>query len=49
LVKGLKAKVESGLADHEKRLIRLETMIEIARPDSAVLGIAHSPPGSSAE
>jgi len=39
-LKGLKAKIETGLADHEKRLTRIETIIEIARPDGAVLRIA---------
>lgn len=35
-LKGVLAKVE----DHEKRLTRLETVIEIARPDGTVLRIA---------
>ena len=35
-LKTLLAKVE----DHEKRLVRLETMVEIARPDGATLRIA---------
>ncbi len=38
-LKALKAKTEAGLADHEKRLIRLETIVEIARPDGAILRI----------
>jgi hypothetical protein len=36
----MKAQVERQIADHEKRLIRLETIVEIARPDGAVLRIA---------
>jgi hypothetical protein len=43
--KGLRAKLESSLADHERRLIRLETIVEIARPDGSVLRIA--PPGGT--
>lgn len=43
VLKSLKIKVEAGLADHEKRLTRLETIIEIARPDGAVLRIAAKP------
>jgi hypothetical protein len=43
MVKSLRAKVETTLIDHEKRLTRLETIIEIARPDGSVLRIA--PPG----
>jgi len=35
-VKTLVAKVE----DHEARLVRLETIVEIARPDGSVLKIA---------
>lgn len=42
-LKALKTKIETGLANHEARLVRLETIIEIARPDGAVLRIA---PGS---
>jgi len=45
VLKGLKAKVETGLADHEKRLTRIETIIEIARPDGAVLRL--TPPSDS--
>lgn len=41
-LKALKAKAEAGLADHEKRLTRLETIIEIARPDGTILRIAHN-------
>ena len=40
VLKSLKGKVEGSLADHERRLTRLETIIEIARPDGAVLRIA---------
>ena len=45
VLKGLKAKVETSLADHEKRLTRIETIIEIARPDGAVLRL--TPPKES--
>jgi hypothetical protein len=41
-LKALKAKTEAGMADHEKRLIRLETIVEIARPDGAVLRIGRT-------
>jgi hypothetical protein len=44
VLKGLRTRVETGLNDHEKRLVRLETMIEIARPDGTVLRIAPPPP-----
>jgi predicted O-methyltransferase YrrM len=40
MVKGLKAKVDVTLTDHEKRLTRLETIVEIVRPDGVVLRIA---------
>lgn len=40
MVKGLKARVDVTLTDHEKRLTRLETIVEIVRPDGAVLRIA---------
>ena len=40
---GVKTKVETGLADHEKRLVRLETMVEITRPDGGGLSIARKP------
>ena len=39
-MKSVKSKVEGGLTDHERRLTRLETIIEIARPDGAALRIA---------
>ena len=39
-LKEMRVKIDTGLADHEKRLTRLETIIEIARPDGAVLRIA---------
>jgi hypothetical protein len=45
-VKDIQTKLNTGLADHEKRLTRLETIVEIARPDGAVLRIAR---GSAAE
>jgi hypothetical protein len=38
-LKALRVKTEAGLADHEKRLVRLETIVEIARPDGAILRI----------
>ncbi|HTX24238.1 MAG TPA: hypothetical protein VMD03_06245 [Steroidobacteraceae bacterium] len=40
LLKAVAVKVKAGLADHEKRLIRLETMVEIARPHGGVPRIA---------
>jgi hypothetical protein len=40
VLKALKATVEGGLADHERRLTRLETIVEITRPDGGVLRIA---------
>lgn len=43
-VRSLKTKVETTLADHEKRLTRLETIIEITRPDGGVLRIAQGSP-----
>ncbi len=42
-VKGLAGKVEN----HNTRLVRLETIIEIARPDGALLRIASPPEGAS--
>jgi hypothetical protein len=42
-LKSLKSKIETSLGNHEARLVRLETIVEIARPDGAVLRIA---PGS---
>ena len=39
-LKSLRNKIDGALADHERRLTRLETIIEIARPDGAVLRIA---------
>lgn len=39
-LKGMKAKIESSVADHEKRLTRLETIVEITRPNGGVLRIA---------
>jgi hypothetical protein len=36
----LKSAAEHRLADHERRLTRLETIIEIARPDGTTLRIA---------
>lgn len=45
-LRSLKAKVETTLADHEKRLTRLETIVEITRPDGGVLRIAQAAPDS---
>jgi hypothetical protein len=39
-VKALAAKVE----DHEARIVRLETIVEITRPDGGVLRVAARPP-----
>lgn len=39
VLKNLKAKVDGCLGDHEKRLTRLETIVEITRPDGGVLRI----------
>lgn len=38
--KGLKSKIDNSVADHEKRLTRLETIVEITRPDGGALRIA---------
>ncbi len=38
-LKSIRTKLDTQLADHEKRLVRLETIIEIARPDGATLRI----------
>jgi hypothetical protein len=38
------SKVQTKLEDHEKRLVRVETIIEIARPDGSTLRIL---PGAS--
>jgi len=42
-VKSLAGKVEN----HNTRLVRLETIVEIARPDGAVLRIANPPDSAS--
>jgi hypothetical protein len=39
LLKAVSAKVEAGLADHEKRIVRLETVVEITRLQAGVLRI----------
>jgi hypothetical protein len=39
-LRDLKSTAEGRLNDHERRLTRLETIIEIARPDGATLRIA---------
>lgn len=39
-LKGLRGRIDTSLADHEKRLTRLETIVEITRPDGGVLRIA---------
>ena len=41
-VRDLRGATESKLANHETRLTRIETLIEIARPDGNVLRIAPS-------
>lgn len=46
-LKEIRTKIDTGLADHEKRLTRLETIIEIARPDGAILRIAQNPAGGT--
>jgi len=35
------------MRDLDRRLVRVETIIEIARPDGAVLRIANAPDGAS--
>ncbi len=47
-VKDLKGAAESKLANHEARLTRIETIIEIARPDGGTLRIAppNGPPAA---
>lgn len=42
-VAGMRERADGALADHERRLVRLETIVEIARPDGAVLRIAPRP------
>ena len=42
-VKALAGKVE----DHQARLVRLETIVEITRPDGGVLRLAPRPPGDT--
>ncbi len=42
-VKELKATAEAKLVNHESRLARIETIIEIARPDGNMLRIAPPP------
>lgn len=37
------------MRDLDRRLVRVETIIEIARPDGAVLRIASSPDGAAKE
>jgi hypothetical protein len=39
-VQALKDAAEAKLANHEARLTRIETLIEIVRPDGAMLRIA---------
>lgn len=45
-LRSIKTKVETSMADHERRLIRLETMVEIARTDGSLLRIAPGSPPS---
>jgi hypothetical protein len=42
-IKELKTAAETKLADHEARLTRLETIIEIVKPDGGTLRIAPPP------
>ncbi|MBI1216457.1 MAG: hypothetical protein GC185_11655 [Alphaproteobacteria bacterium] len=44
----LRREAVAAVADHEKRLIRLETIIELHRPDGTTLRIA-SPGGGAGE
>lgn len=45
----LRREATAAIADHEKRLVRLETLVEIARPaDGAVLRIARPNPDDPA-
>jgi len=48
-IKELKGNAETKLANHEARLTRIETIIEIARPDGTTLRIAppQEPPRST--
>jgi len=46
-IDALKEATETKLANHETRLTRIETLIEIARPDGSVLRIAA--PGEASE
>ena len=39
-VKAVKTKIDNSLADHEKRLTRLEIIVDITRPDGSILRIA---------
>lgn len=41
--RSLAGKVE----DHQTRLVRLETIVEIARPDGGVLRLAPKPPADA--
>jgi ferritin-like metal-binding protein YciE len=43
----LKARTEERLTEHERRLVRLETIVEITRPDGSVLRIAQGEGGTS--
>jgi hypothetical protein len=40
ILRDLKTTAEGKLADHDRRLTRLETIVEIARPDGSTLRIA---------
>jgi hypothetical protein len=42
-IKELKTAAEAKLADHESRLTRMETIIEIVKPDGGTLRIAPPP------
>ena len=42
-LKTLRTKLDGSIADHEKRLVRIETVIELTRHDGAVLRIGRDP------
>ncbi|MBB6249680.1 hypothetical protein [Nitrospirillum iridis] len=43
----LRRETTRALADHERRLTRLETIVEIARPHGATLRISRQPEGDN--
>jgi hypothetical protein len=48
LTEGVRA-LAKRVEDHQTRLVRLETIVEIVRPDGAVLRIAAKPATNKAE